>query len=287
MRFGAKLDNYGPLVATMGVVDPARRAEAAGFDSIWTSDHVVMPEVVTSRYPFSDDGTIKWDPNEPWYDAMVWCAAIAVVTERVEVGTAVMLAGLRHPLVLAKQLASIDAMSNGRVVAGFGAGWMREEFDAMGVPFESRGQRLDEWIEICRQVWTGRITRISGEHFTLDQRLVTEPRPARQIPIVVGGMSDAALRRVATLADGWVPLVRGSRDPIETIGRGVQRLHELAEAAGRGSIELRVVYNAADPAAAGARLAGLQRAGVTDVMVDVDYAVPDGPERALAAVSGG
>ena len=164
---------------------------------------------------------------------------------------------------------------------------MREEFDAMGVPFESRGQRLDEWIEICRQVWTGRITRISGEHFTLDQRLVTEPRPARPIPIVVGGMSDAALRRVATLADGWVPLVRGSPDPIETIGRGVQRVHELAEAAGRGSIELRVVYNAADPAAAGERLAGLQRAGVTDVMVDVDYAVADGPERALAAVSGG
>jgi probable F420-dependent oxidoreductase len=245
-----------------------------------------MPEVVTSRYPFSDDGTIKWDPNEPWYDAMVWCAAIAVVTERVEVGTAVMLAGLRHPLVLAKQLASIDAMSNGRVVAGFGAGWMREEFDAMGVPFESRGQRLDEWIEICRQVWTGRVTRISGEHFTLDHRLVTEPRPARPIPIVVGGMSEAALRRVATLADGWVPLVRGSRDPIETIGRGVQRLHELAETAGRGSIELRVVYNAADAAAAGARLAGLQRAGVTDVMVDVDYAVPDGPQRAFAAVSG-
>ena len=285
--FRSQARQLRPARRHLGVVDPARRAEAAGFDSIWTSDHVVMPEVVTSRYPFSDDGTIKWDPNEPWYDAMVWCAAIAVVTERVEVGTAVMLAGLRHPLVLAKQLASIDAMSNGRVVAGFGAGWMREEFDAMGVPFESRGQRLDEWIEICRQVWTGRISRISGEHFTLDQRLVTEPRPARPIPIVVGGMSEAALRRVATLADGWVPLVRGSRDPIETIGRGVQRVHELAEAAGRGSIELRVVYNAADPAAAGARLAGLQRAGVTDVMVDVDYAVPDGPERALAAVSGG
>ena len=94
----------------------------------------------------------------------------------------------------------------------------------MGVPFESRGQRLDEWIEICRQVWTGRITRISGEHFTIDQRLVTQPRPARPIPIVVGGMSEAALRRVATLADGWVPLVRGSsRVGRDVVGPGEPR----------------------------------------------------------------
>ncbi len=154
MRFGAKLDNYGPLVAAIGVAEPARRAEAAGFDSIWCSDHVVMPEMVRSRYPFSDDGRIKWDPSEPWYDAVVWCAAIATATERVEVGTAVLLAGLRHPLVLAKQLASIDALSGGRLIAGFGAGWMAEEFDALGVPFESRGRRLDEWIDICRQVWS-------------------------------------------------------------------------------------------------------------------------------------
>jgi probable F420-dependent oxidoreductase len=286
VRFGAKLDNYGPLVATLGFAEPARRAERAGFDSIWTSDHVVMPSVVTSRYPFSDDGTIKWDPSEPWYDSVVWCAAIAAVTERVEIGTAVMLAALRHPLVLAKQLASIDAISGGRVVAGFGAGWMREEFDALGVPFESRGRRLDEWMAICRQVWTGRVSRIEGDHFDLDVDVVTAPSPARRIPIVIGGMSDAALRRIAEHADGWVPLVRGSQDPVEVIGRGTTRLHELAERAGRRADEFRVVYNAAAPADAGARLAALARAGVTDVMVDVDYTDPDGPERALAAASG-
>lgn len=286
MRFGAKLDNYGSLVASLGVAEPARRAEAAGFDSIWTSDHVVMPEVVRSRYPFSDDGTIKWDPEEPWYDAIVWCAAIAVVTERVEIGTAVLLAGLRHPLVLAKQLASIDALAGGRFVAGFGAGWMREEFDALGVPFESRGSRLDEWIEICRQVWTGRLARIDGDHFTLDQPLVTAPTPARPIPVLIGGMTDAALRRIAQRADGWVPLVRGSRDPVATIGEGRERLHELAVEAGRGDVEFRIVYNAAAPEDAGGQLDALARAGVTDVMVDVDYTVADGPERALAAVAG-
>ena len=182
MRFGAKLDNYGPLVADLGVVDPARRAEAAGFDSIWCSDHVVMPETVRSRYPFSDDGSIRWDPHEPWYDAVVWCTAIAMATERVEVGTAVMLAALRHPVVLAKQLASIDALSGGRLVAGFGAGWMSEEFDALGVPFKSRGQRLDEWIDVCRSVWSGRVSRIDGEHFSLDHDIVTEPRPERDDP---------------------------------------------------------------------------------------------------------
>ena len=197
MRFGAKLDNYGPLVAHLGVVDPARRAEAAGFDSIWCSDHIVMPEAVRSPYPFSDDGSIRWDPHEPWYDAVVWCTAIAMATDRVEFGTAVMLAALRHPVVLAKQLASIDALSGGRLVAGFGAGWMREEFDALGVPFESRGRRLDEWIDVCRSVWSGRVSRIDGEHFSLDHDLVTEPRPERDIPILIGGMSDSALRRIA------------------------------------------------------------------------------------------
>ena len=170
MQFGAKLDNYGPHVATLGVAEPARRAELAGFDSIWCSDHVVMPATVRSAYPFSDDGSIRWDPSEPWYDAVVWCAAIAVVTERVEFGTAVMLAGLRHPLVLAKQLASIDALSGGRMIAGFGAGWMSEEFEALGVPFESRGDRLDEWIDICRQVWTGRVSQVEGEHFSARSR---------------------------------------------------------------------------------------------------------------------
>ena len=281
MRFGAKLDNYGPHVATLGVAEPARRAELAGFDSIWCSDHVVMPATVRSAYPFSDDGSIRWDPSEPWYDAVVWCAAIAVVTERVEFGTAVMLAGLRHPLVLAKQLASIDALSGGRMIAGFGAGWMSEEFEALGVPFESRGQRLDEWIDICRQVWTGRVAWSTASTSRLIS--ISSPsldRPGR-IPILIGGMSDAALRRIAERADGWVPLVRGDRDPVETIERGVQRLHELASEAGRDEVDFRVVYNAADPAEAGARIDALARAGVTDVMVDVDYTDPDGPQRAI------
>lgn len=287
MKFGAKLDNYGPLVATLGVADPARRAEAAGFDSIWCSDHVVMPEVVRSRYPFSDDGQINWEPSEAWYDAIVWCAAIATVTERVEIGPAVLLAGLRHPLVLAKQLASIDALSGGRLIAGFGAGWMAEEFDALAVPFESRGQRLDEWIDVCRGAWSGRVSGVDGRLFSTSVGMITEPRPARSIPILIGGMSEAALRRIAARADGWVPLVRGSLDPVATIERGVSRLRELAEQAGRGTIQFRVVYNAAAPGDAGARLDALARAGVTDVMVDVDYRDPNGPERALEAVTGG
>jgi probable F420-dependent oxidoreductase len=286
MKFGAKLDNYGPLVATLGVAEPARRAEAAGFDSIWCSDHVVMPEVVRSRYPFSDDGQLRWEPNEPWYDAIVWCSAIATVTERVEIGPAVLLAGLRHPLVLAKQLASIDALSGGRVIAGFGAGWMAEEFAALGVPFESRGQRLDEWIDICRDAWTGRVSGGDGKLFSAGVEMITAPRPARPIPILIGGMSDAALRRIAERADGWVPLVRGSLDPVATIERGLSRLRELAASAGRDSVEFRVVYNAAAPEDAAARLDGLARAGVTDVMVDVDYSDPNGPERALEALRG-
>jgi alkanesulfonate monooxygenase SsuD/methylene tetrahydromethanopterin reductase-like flavin-dependent oxidoreductase (luciferase family) len=140
---------------------------------------------------------------------------------------------------------------------------------------------------VCRLVWTGRCSTIDGEHYSLDLDLVTEPRPARPIPILIGGMSDAALRRIAARADGWVPLVRGSRDPVRVIGEGVTRLQELMAEAGRDDVVPRVVYNAAAPGDAGARLEALARAGVTDVMVDVDYTVPDGPERALAAAGGG
>ena len=118
----------------------------------------------------------------------------------------------------------------------------------------------------------------------LDVDLVTEPQPVRRIPILIGGMSEAALRRIATRADGWVPLVRGDRDPVATIERGVQRLDELAGEAGRGDVKFRVVYNAADPAEVAPRLGALARAGVTDVMVDVDYTDPEGPERAIATL---
>ena len=178
MQFGAKLDNYGPHVANLGVAEPARRAELAGFDSIWCSDHVVMPATVRSAYPSPTTEASDGTRSEPWYDAVVWCAAIAVVTERVEFGTAVMLAGLRHPLVLAKQLASIDALSGGRMIAGFGAGWMSEEFDALGVPFESRGGRLDEWIDICRQVWTGRVR----DSMASSSRSISISSPSRNQP---------------------------------------------------------------------------------------------------------
>src|SRR5262245_42866239 len=286
MRFGAKLDNYGPLVAQLGVAEPARRAEAAGFDSIWTSDHVVMPRMVRSTYPFSVDGTIKWNPEAPWYDAIVWCSAIAAVTERVEIGTAVMLAALRHPLVVAKQLASIDAMSGGRMIAGIGAGWMREEFDALDVPFESRGRRLDEWIDLWRDVWTGELQPSQGTQYRVGIEVLTAPVPARPVPILIGGMSEVAFRRIAARADGWIPLPKPNEDPIAVIGHGTDRLRALRKDAGRGSVELRVVYNAAAPDVAGRRLAELAAVGVTDVMVDVDYTDPDGPERAIAAVRG-
>ena len=167
LRFGAKVDNYGPAMARLGLAQPAARAEAAGFSSLWLSDHVVMPPQTRSTFPFSDDGLIYWDPRDPWYEPVVCLPVLAAATTKAEIGVGVLLAALRQPIVLAKQLASIDAMSHGRLLLGVGAGWMEEEFEILGTDFHSRGERLGEWLTLLRQCWTGTPEPFEGKHYSL------------------------------------------------------------------------------------------------------------------------
>jgi probable F420-dependent oxidoreductase len=282
VRFGAKIDNYGTDVAAT-LADRATRAEQAGFDSLWLSDHVVMPVRTRSRYPYSSDGSIDWDPSADWFDAVVALAVMAMATSRAELGTGVLVPALRRPLVLGKQLASVDALSGGRVVLGAGAGWLREEFDALGVPFERRGQRLDECIALLRDCWSGRAEARSGPHYALPEPVFTFPTPARPIPIIVGGMSEPSLRRAALVGDGWFPLPGPGRPVVEVVGQGVARIRALAEQAGR-AFTPRVILNAYDPRDVARQRAELTAAGVTDAIVDVDFADPEGPERAVTVL---
>ena len=150
---GAKLPNSGPVALDRGVPDLARALEGAGFDSVWVSDHIVLPREIRSRYPFAEDGRATWPPDVPYLDSLIALSHAAGVTERVTLGIAVLVLPLRHPIVAAKQLASIDVASGGRLRLGVGAGWLREEFEALDVPFESRGARLEEWIELLRSCW--------------------------------------------------------------------------------------------------------------------------------------
>ncbi len=167
MRLGAKLPNSGPLPLELGIPTMARTLEQAGFDSLWVSDHIVLPRTIGSQYPFAADGRATWATDTPYLDALIALALAAGATDRVTLGTAVLVLPLRNPVVFAKQAASIDVASDGRLEFGVGAGWLEEEFAALDVPFARRGARLAEWVDIARECWSGTPGGRRSEHYTL------------------------------------------------------------------------------------------------------------------------
>src|SRR3954468_7919343 len=175
MLIGAKLPSSGPLHA--GVAQHAAALERAGFDSLWVSDHIVMPRTIASRYPFAPDGRATWPTDTPYLDALIALAVAAGVTSRVRLGTAALVLPQRNPVELAKQAASIDVASNGRLELGVGAGWLAEEFAALNVPFEKRGARMDEWIAILRECWRGRTGARVSEFYDLPEGVLCLPAP--------------------------------------------------------------------------------------------------------------
>jgi probable F420-dependent oxidoreductase len=292
VRIGVRVPNAGTLPAEVGIPTLARSAEAAGFESLWVSDHVVMPATFASRYPFAADGRATWPSDTPYVDALIALALIAAVTERATIGTAVLVLPLRHPIVVAKQLASLDACSDGRLCVGVGAGWLREEFDALDVPFESRGSRLDEWIELLRDCWTGTPGAHTGTHYSLPGGVLCLPTPAHEIPVLVGGHSKAALRRAGRLGDGWLAQQSLSAIDTDEIGAAVDVMRTAADDEGRGGfrgqVVLRIVDSAGRSDEVARRLPELGRAGVDEVIVDVAWADGDPAadfERMSAAVA--
>ena len=212
-------------------------------------------------------------------DALIALALIVAVTQRATVGTAVLVLPLRHPIVVAKQLASVDACSGGRLCLGVGAGWLREEFDALAVPFDGRGARLDEWLELLRACWTGRPPGRSGRHYTLPDGVLCLPTPAHEVPVLVGGHSRAALRRAGRVGDGW--LGQQSLDEIDPgeIRAAADVMRAAAKDVGRnefrGDVVLRIVGSAGRGDAVARHLPALERAGVREVIVDVAWGEAD------------
>lgn len=289
IRVGALLDTVGSDAARLSVVHDARAAEAAGFDSVWASDHILMPTDLETPYPFTESGEIPWKLDDPWFDLMIVLTAAAVSTESVEIGTNVMIPALRRPLELAKQIATLDQLAHGRFTFGVGAGWLLEEFRALGIPTADRGTRLDEWIQLMETAWSGRVAPVRGRHFDLPRAVHMKPTPAHAIPLLIGGMSAAATRRVARLRAGWIAEVKSSDDPIATVDSGVKRIYDLAEKYGSPYIEpMRVVYNANESLdVLVPRLLPLVKAGVTDVVVSVDFTHSDAASNTLARIQGG
>lgn len=275
LRIGAKVPNSGSLPGRLGLASMARTLEGAGFASLWVSDHVVMPSSIDSPYPFATDGKATWPTDTPYLDALVSLAVIAAVTETATIGTAVLVLPLRHPVVLAKQAASVDVISGGRLCLGVGAGWMREEFDALDVPFDTRGARFAEWIEILRDCWTGSPKPRDSERYTLPDGVLCLPTPVSTVPLLVGGHSAPALRRAGELGDGWLGQQSVDAVDVGEIERAVARMHAAASAAGRDpsrlEVVLRLVGSAGRSDEVARHLPALARAGVDEVIVDVAW----------------
>jgi probable F420-dependent oxidoreductase len=275
LRIGAKLPNSGSVALDRGVPELARALEEAGFDSVWVSDHVVLPREIRSRYPFAADGRATWPPDVPYLDSLIALALAAGVTNRVALGIAVLVLPLRHPIVTAKQLASLDVASGGRLRLGVGAGWLREEFEALDAPFESRGARLEEWIELLRSCWTGTPGPHAGPGYRLPPDVLCLPAPARPVPILVGGHSRPALRRAGSIGDGW--LGQQSLESLDTAELEAARrtAAEVARSVGRDPehfrVVLRIVESAGRTAELAPRLPELAAAGVDEIIVDVDW----------------
>jgi probable F420-dependent oxidoreductase len=181
----------------------ARAADAAGFDAVALSDHVVHPRKIATPYPYTADGAPRWQPFTAWPDPWVAIGAMAAVTSRLRFLTSIYVLPLRSPFLVAKAVGTAAVLSGNRVTLGVGAGWMREEFALMEQPFERRGRRMDEMIELLRALFAGGWVEHRGEFYDCDA-LEMSPVPSEPVPIWVGGLSEAALRRAARRGDGWI-----------------------------------------------------------------------------------
>src|SRR5690349_5290527 len=206
MKFGIMFANVGPLGTPDVAVGFAHVAEECGFESLWTVEHVVVPSGYQSQYPYSEDGRMPGGESAPIPDPLVWLSYIAGVTNTIRLGTGILILPQRNPLVLAKELATLDLLSRGRVELGVGVGWLREEFDALGIPFERRGARTDEYVDVLRRVWREPETAYDGE-FTRFAPVKSFPKPARAdgIPVHIGGHTDVSARRAGRIGDGYFP----------------------------------------------------------------------------------
>ncbi|MQY02924.1 TIGR03619 family F420-dependent LLM class oxidoreductase [Actinomadura macrotermitis] len=235
MRFGVPLGLVHPGVWR----DLAVQADRLGFDSVWLPEHLVFAtDLSTARYPGTDEPGIK--PATPLFDAPAYLCALAAVTERVRLGTAVYLYGLRHPFIAARAFATLDQISGGRAIAGVGAGWYEGEWLAAGVDFATRGRRLDEAIAVTRRLWSEPAVEHHGDFFDFPE-VAFEPKPVQpRLPIVAGGESKAALRRAATLCDGWISMPQ----TLDGVRPQLKRLQEYREEAGRADDPFEITVHA-------------------------------------------
>jgi probable F420-dependent oxidoreductase len=247
MKIGLMFANGGPASEPARAIELAEEAESLGFESLWAVQHVVVPASFASRYPYSEKGEIPGGNDVAIPDPLIWLSYVAARTRSIKLATGVLVLPQQHPLVVAKQIATLDRLSGGRMIVGLGAGWLEEEFRAVGQDFPSRGRRLEEGIAVLRASWAAGAVAFHGETLDFDEVLVA-PQPVQAcVPIYLGGHTEKAARRAARVADGFFPLaVRGEklealigvlRSEASRVGRTV----EITAEAPRDAAEARTV----------------------------------------------
>ncbi len=247
MLFGFGAPVSGSLARPENLARIAVEGEAIGYDYATISDHVVIPRDIEARYPYSDTGEFPGRSRGDRHEQLTAVAFIAGKTSRLRLVTSVTVVPHRPAVLLAKMLATIDVLSNGRLTFGIGTGWMREEFEALGLPpFAERGAVTDEYLLACRELWTNDDPHFEGKYVNFADVLF-EPKPVQRPhpPIWVGGESGPALRRTAKLGDGWYPIGTNPQHRLDSMKRfqaGVERLRRLTREAGRDPSQVALAY---------------------------------------------
>ena len=218
----------------------AKQMEDMGFSSFWLPDHVVLFEQYASEYPFATDGQPPFMQRQGWFDPLFGLMAAAATTSRIRLGTNILIYTERHPILLAKEAVAVDHYSGGRLDLGLGIGWSKQEFAALGIPFDRRGARADEYIRAMTHLWQDELATFEGE-FVSFRDAVALPKPVQspRPPILVGGQSRGALRRAARLGDGWVNM-QLTPDELPSY---MKQLDEECEAIGRDPKSLRRIHS--------------------------------------------
>jgi probable F420-dependent oxidoreductase len=243
MGFGVTLPQFGrparhPAVRAH-IRDVAVAADRLGYDVLWTAEHLIFPAHVATPYPYGPG--LPFDVTDPILDVTATLSFVAALTTRVRLGSAVVVLPYHHPIALAKAIATLDVLSNGRVLLGVASGWLREEFEMLGIPFRERGARTDESIALLKALWCDE-TMFRGRFFRIDHG-VSFPKPVQHPhpPIWIGGDSNAALRRVARFGDGWMAVPKS----LDHLVLDIETIRRHAEAAGRDPATIGVASSGA------------------------------------------
>ncbi|MBI2709528.1 MAG: TIGR03619 family F420-dependent LLM class oxidoreductase [Actinobacteria bacterium] len=261
------------------MVDPsfyvplARAAEEAGYDAMTVADSICYPEQGSSRYPYNPDGSREFLEDKPFVEPFTLIGALGAVTERLQFATFVLKVPVRHPLLVAKAASSAAVLTGDRLLLGVGVSPWREDYEVLDVPWEGRGRRMDEAVEIIRGLMAGGYFSYDGDVYSMPA-VKLAPVPSRPVPILVGGHSEAALRRAARLGDGWMH-AGGGAEPLPDL---LARLAELRAEHGRDHEPFRVFAASADAYSVDG-LRALEEQGVTDVIVGFRWPYHEGPDR--------